>query len=69
MMHATPKHMEMECVLSAGSGKTLISMLLIKDKINKMQESGTTKLVFFLAPKVDLVKQVCLKGSFHETCM
>jgi len=52
----------------AGSGKTLISVLLIKDKFNKMQESGEKKLIFFLAPKVDLVKQVPTATSVYKSC-
>lgn len=38
-------------------------MLLIKDKFNKMEENGERKLIFFLAPKVDLVKQVGLTNQ------
>ena len=44
--------------LFTGSGKTLIAVLLIKDKIHRMKSQGLKKSVFFLAPKVELVKQV-----------
>jgi hypothetical protein len=44
----------------AGAGKTLISVLLIKEKAEELAKSGEgkSKVTVFLAPKVDLVLQV-----------
>jgi hypothetical protein len=42
----------------AGSGKTFISVLLIKDKYNELRQSAGRKVVVFLAPFVALVLQV-----------
>eukprot|EP00884_Botryococcus_braunii_P004673 jgi/Botrbrau1/14206/Bobra.0291s0011.1 len=44
--------------LDTGTGKTMVSVLLIKDKAYKLYEDGEKKRVtVFLAPKVDLVIQ------------
>ena len=51
------------CVIPAGSGKTLIAVMLIKEIAEKLQEKSTKKLIFFLAPKVELAKQVALQCS------
>lgn len=47
-------------VLLSGSGKTLVSVLLIKDKAGSLNENGHKRVTIFLAPKVLLVQQVCL---------
>lgn len=41
-----------------GSGKTLVSVLLIKDKAGGLNENGQKRITVFLAPKVLLVQQV-----------
>lgn len=43
--------------LPAGSGKTLISVLLIRDKAHELQQA-VKKVTIFLAPRVSLVNQV-----------
>ena len=48
------------CLLMSGSGKTLISVLLVKEKAEECRQRAQKKLICFLAPKVDLVKQVSL---------
>lgn len=42
----------------AGAGKTLIAVLLVKDKAGGLDRHGVKKVSVFLAPKVDLVLQV-----------
>ena len=42
----------------AGSGKTLVAVLLIKDKSGSLRQDGKKKVSVFLAPKVVLVQQV-----------
>ncbi len=42
----------------AGAGKTLIAVMLVKEIAERLKDEGTKKLIFFLAPKVELVKQV-----------
>ena len=46
--------------MTPGSGKTLISVLLVKEKADEYRQRNQKKLICFLAPKVDLVKQVSL---------
>ena len=50
----------------AGAGKTLISVMLIKEKADELAKSGEGrfKVTVFLAPKVDLVLQVGHLPSF-----
>ncbi|KAA6420863.1 MAG: endoribonuclease Dicer protein 1-like [Trebouxia sp. A1-2] len=43
--------------LDTGSGKTLVSVLLIKDKAGSLNENGHKRVTIFLAPKVLLVQQ------------
>ena len=45
-------------VKPAGSGKTLVAVLLIKDKSGSLRQDGKKKVSVFLAPKVVLVQQV-----------
>ncbi len=47
----------MQQVAAAGSGKTLISVLLIQDKAHELQRAQK-KITVFLAPRVSLVHQV-----------
>ena len=46
--------------LDTGAGKTLISVLLVKDKAEGAASDRAKKFTVFLAPKVDLVLQVRL---------
>ena len=44
--------------LDTGAGKTLISVLLVKDKVSRLLDQvQPRRVVLFLAPKVDLVLQ------------
>lgn len=47
-----------------GSGKTLVSVLLIKDKAGGLNENGQKRITVFLAPKVLLVQQVLQTAQF-----
>lgn len=47
--------------LLVGSGKTLVSVLLIKDKAGGLNQDGHKRVTIFLAPKVLLVQQVRLQ--------
>jgi hypothetical protein len=51
----------------AGSGKTFISVLLIKDKYSELRRSEGRKVVVFLAPFVALVLQVCDRAPDRAT--
>lgn len=52
----------------SGSGKTLVSVLLIKDKAGSLNENGHKRVTIFLAPKVLLVQQVCLHVTIFIDC-
>lgn len=51
-------------VLLIGSGKTLVSVLLIKDKAGGLNINGQRRVTIFLAPKVLLVQQVLQIAHF-----
>ena len=54
---------QQNCVTFTGSGKTLVSVLLIKDKAGGLNEGGHKRVTVFLAPKVLLVQQVCVTAG------
>ena len=49
--------------MPAGSGKTLIAVMLIKEIAEQLKGEGPKKLIFFLGPKVELAKQVTFQLS------
>lgn len=50
--------------LDTGAGKTLIAVMLIKEVAKNVKLSGKKRLIFFLAPTVALVHQVCFVNFF-----
>ena len=59
LQHALGLHLKLPTAFT-GSGKTLVSVLLIKDKAGGLNEGGVKRVTVFLAPKVLLVQQVGL---------
>ena len=51
---------------AAGAGKTLISVMLAKHFAEEQSSQGGSKVMFFLAPKAELVKQVRLSSGFYS---
>lgn len=51
-------------IAMTGSGKTLVSVLLIKDKAGTLNVDGRKRVTVFLAPKVLLVQQVCTQTPY-----
>lgn len=54
--------------LETGAGKTLIAVLLMKEKYKLLREQGKRMLAVFLVPKVPLVYQVINFAAFKFYC-